>query len=88
MNNLPIVYTPATNLRKSADMAVGQVRCKGRLELDVTFDCGNLRAEAAGWSGRSTRGPAWTRMWGRCDAGSLSAQKRGLELGEPCSRGA
>lgn len=29
MNNLPIVYTPATNLRKSADMAVGQVRFKG-----------------------------------------------------------
>ena len=26
-SNLAIVYTPASNLRKSADMAVGQVRC-------------------------------------------------------------
>jgi hypothetical protein len=31
MNNISIVYTPAGNLRKSADMAVGQVRLERTL---------------------------------------------------------
>ncbi len=38
MSNIPIVYTPASNLRKSADMAVGQVCKEGQAGRRARYD--------------------------------------------------
>jgi hypothetical protein len=37
--NVPIVYTPASNLRKTADMATGQVRSQGAALLWRRHQC-------------------------------------------------
>lgn len=51
-NNLAIVYTPASNLRKSADMAVGQVRTLGRSGLHGTACPASWEAPRHGFGGR------------------------------------
>lgn len=60
VNNLAIVYTPAANLRKSADMAVGQVRAVGREERGVLLRPGR----SPGCSAEGARQPsAWIASW-------------------------